>query len=144
MANVFLGIIAISALVIAAFQVAGILTLIRTIRQVGEIAGRFEQEVRPILSNLQKVSEEAARASALVSTQVERLDAVVASVAARVDDTAAMIQQTILQPVRDGMAALNALKNIVAGFRDTFGPRSAPAPARETHPAGADDELFIG
>ena len=144
MTNLFLGVIAVSALVIAAFQVAGILTLIRTIRQVGEIAGRFDQDVRPIVSNLQKVSAEAARASALVSAQIERLDQVVSDVAQRVDDTAAVIQQSILQPVRDGLAALNALKTIVAGVRDTFGPRAATAPARETHPAGADDELFIG
>jgi hypothetical protein len=75
MANVFLGIIAISALVIAAFQVAGILTLIRTIRQVGEIAGRFEQEVRPILSNLQKVSEEAATRLKRPRHKAERLTA---------------------------------------------------------------------
>jgi len=144
MNELFLGVIAISALVIASFQVVGIVTFIRTVRQMGEIAGRFQQDVKPIIANLQKVSEEAVRASALAASQMERLDATAANVAARVEETAATVQETILQPLRDGLSALQLLKTVVAGFRDGFGPRPATAPARETHPAAADDEMFIG
>ena len=113
------------------------------------MALRFEQDVRPIIVNLQRVSEEAARASAQAAAQVDRLDALVAGVTRRIEDTAAALQEAILQPARDGLALLNGLKSIIASFRE---PRAASpgAAAREPHgppaghPAPADDELFIG
>jgi hypothetical protein len=68
----------------------------------------------------------------------------VTSVAQRVEATAATLQQTILQPARDGLALRTALNGIFAGFREpreTPGPWERPAPRepRESH-----DDLFIG
>ena len=144
MTDVYLGLIALGVLVMATIQVAAMVTAIRAARRVGEMAGRFEQDVRPIIANLTRVSDEAARASAQAAAQIDRLDALVASVADRVEDTAATLQQTILQPARDGLALLNGLKSIIASFRE---PRErhdsreagTPREAREPH-----DELFIG
>ena len=90
------------------------------------------------------MSEEAARAAAQAAAQVDRLDAMVASVARRVEDTAATVQQTILQPARDGLALLNGLRSVIASFRE---PRQAPErreakPSREPH--DSPDDLFIG
>jgi hypothetical protein len=149
MSELYLGVIAVGVIVMAAIQVVAIVTAMRAARRVGEMAVRFEQDVRPIIANLQRVSEEAARASAQAAAQVDRLDALVAGVAQRIDDTAATLQQAILQPVRDGLALLDGLKGIIASFRE---PRAAsPAPAaREPHRPAAgphaspDDELFIG
>jgi len=56
------------------------------------------------------------------------------------------VQQTILQPARDGLALLSGLKSIIASFRE---PRQAREPrdgreGRDKTPAAPDDELFIG
>jgi len=152
MSELYLGVIALGVIVMAIIQVVAIVTAMRAARQVGQMALRFEQDVRPIIVNLQRVSEEAARASAQAAAQVDRLDALVAGVAQRIDDTAATLQQAILQPVRDGLALLDGLKGIIASFREPREPRAAPPapaareprrPAAGPH-ASPDDELFIG
>ena len=140
MTDLYLGLIALGVLVMAGIQVTAIVSVTRAARRAGEMAARFEQDVRPIIVNLQKVSEEAARASAQAAAQVDRLDALVGNVARRVEDTAAAVQQTILQPARDGLALLNGLKNVIASFRE---PREPREPRRRESPA-PDEDLFIG
>jgi hypothetical protein len=154
MTDLYLGLIALGVLVMAAIQVAAVVSAMKAARRVGEMATRFEQDVRPIVANLQKVSEEAARASSLAAAQVDRLDALVASVAQRVEDTAATVRQTILQPARDGLALLSTLKNVIASFQNLREPKEPqarePEPPRPNRPSaprrgGApDDDLFIG
>jgi hypothetical protein len=145
MTDIYLGLIALGVLVMATIQVAAIVTAVRAARRVGEMAGRFEQDVRPIIANLTKVSEEAARASAQAAAQIDRLDTLVASVADRVEETAATLQQTILQPARDGLALLSSLKSIIASFREPREPRERSDAPRESRDArDPHDELFIG
>jgi hypothetical protein len=154
MTDLYLGLIALGVLVMAAIQVAAVVAATRAARRVGEMASRFEQDVRPIIANLQKVSDEAARASAQAAAQVDRLDALVANVASRVEDTAASLQEAILRPARDGLALLGTLKNVIASFREVREPREAadsrvqedkgPAAPRRAGHATPDDELFIG
>jgi hypothetical protein len=153
MTDLYLALIALGVLVMAAIQVTAIVAATRAARRVGEMASRFEQDVRPILANLQKVSDEAARASAQAAAQVDRLDALVANVARRVEDTVATVQQTILQPARDGLALIGALKNLIAGFREVREPREARNPREQEGKGPAapragqgapDDDLFIG
>jgi hypothetical protein len=141
MTDLYLGLIALGVLVMATIQVVAMVVAIRTARSVGEMAARFEQDVRPIMVNLQKVSEEAARASAQAAAQVDRLDALVSGIARRVEDTAATLQQTILQPARDGLALLNALKSIISSFREGRPSREA-SPRKESRES--PDDLFIG
>ena len=142
MTDLYLGLIALGVLVMAAIQVAAIVAAMKAAKRVSEMASRFEQDVRPIVANLQKVSEEAARASALAAAQVDRLDALVAGVSRRVEDTAATLQHTILQPARDGLALLNTLKNVISSFQNLREPKAAPREPRGK--AAADDDLFIG
>jgi hypothetical protein len=154
MTDLYLALIALGVLAMAAIQVAAMVAATRAARRVGEMASRFEQDVRPIIANLQKVSEEAARASTLAAAQVDRLDTLVASVARRVEDTAATVQQSILQPARDGLALLGTLKNVIASFREAREPREArdpreqegkgPAAPHRAGQGGPDDDLFIG
>jgi hypothetical protein len=160
MSDVYLALIALGVVVMAAIQVTAIVMAIRAARRAGELASRLEQDIRPIVVNLQKVSEEAARASAQAAAQVDRLDALVTGVTLRVEETASAIQHSILQPARDALALLGGLKGMVAGFVESFVSRDpdAAAPPRDPHArprrsadaaarAGhhhADDELFIG
>ena len=145
MTDIYLGLIALGVLVMATIQVAAIVTAVRAARRVGEMVGRLEQDVRPIIANLTKVSEDAARASARAAAQIDRLDALVASMAVRVEETAATLQQTILQPARDGLALLSSLKSIIASFREPREPRQRSDARRESRDArDPHDELFIG
>jgi NADP-dependent 3-hydroxy acid dehydrogenase YdfG len=141
MTDLYLALIALGVLVMAGIQVFAIVSVARAARRVGEMADRVEQDVRPIIVNLQKVSEEAARASAQAAAQVDRLDALVANVARRVEETAATVQQTILQPARDGLALLSGLKNVIASFRE---PRETPQAPQRKEPQEPQDDLFIG
>jgi hypothetical protein len=147
MTDLYLALIALGVLVMAGIQVAAIVAAMRAARRAGEMASRFEQDVRPIIANLQKVSEEAARASAQAAAQVDRLDALVGSVARRVEETAATVQQTILQPARDGLALLAGLKNVIASFREPREPREPQESRPREEPRRAappHDDLFIG
>jgi NAD(P)-dependent dehydrogenase (short-subunit alcohol dehydrogenase family) len=141
MTDLYLALIALGVLVMAGIQVTAIVSVTRAARRAAEMAARFEQDVRPIIVNLQKVSEEAARASAQAAAQVDRLDALVANVARRVEETAATVQQTILQPARDGLALLSGLKNVIASFRE---PRETPQAPQRKEPQEPQDDLFIG
>lgn len=138
MTDVYLALIAAGVLVMAAIQVAAVVAALRAARSVGEMANRFERDVRPIIVNLQKVSEDAARASAQAAAQVDRLDTLVSNVVRRVEETAATVQQTILQPARDGLALLSGLKSVIASLRE---PRETK-PAKESREP--QDDLFIG
>jgi hypothetical protein len=144
MTDFYLGLIALGVLVMAAIQVAAIVAALRTARKVGELANRFEQDVRPIIVNLQKVSEEAARASAQAAAQVDRLDALVGAVARRVEETASTVQQTILQPARDGLALLSTIKNLVASFREPRDSEESRAEPSRRQAQQPPDDLFIG
>ena len=79
--DVFLGTIAAAVLVMAVIQVAAIVLAARAARRVGDAMARLEQDVRPIVANLQAVSSDAARAAGLAVAQVERADQLLAGCA---------------------------------------------------------------
>ena len=58
----------------------------------------------------------------------------------RIDETVQSVQETLLRPVRDAVAMLEALKDVFFGGRDR--PRSADS--RKRQPAEEEDALFIG
>ena len=74
MSDVFLGIIAVSVLVMAAVQVAAIVMALRAARRVSRLTSQIEQEIRPVVANLQAITADAARATAIAAAQVERAD----------------------------------------------------------------------
>ena len=137
---VFLGVIAVAVTVMAVVQVGVIVFGARLARRVDQMASQIDSEIKPLLTNLNKVGEEAARAAQLAATQVERVDRLFADVALRVEDTAASLQSAIITPAREGFALLSGVRAAFAALREI---RSATAPARS---ARHDDEdaLFIG
>lgn len=150
MSDIFLGVIAVSVLAMAVVQVAIVVGAWRAAKQAGEAARRLEQEIKPMMANLQAMSADLARTSALVATQVERVDQLTTNVARRVEETTASLQASILTPVKDAFAFLHGLKSVVSAFtggrpnrdRDQPEPRpAAPAPERPT--ATDDPDLFV-
>lgn len=139
MSELFLGIIALALLVMAVIQVAAVLVAARAARRLGDAVSRLEQGVQPIVTNLQRVSADVARASESAAVQVERAGRLLEDVAARVDGTLTSLQQNVVVPTRDIFAFLQHLKSIVDVFRGQGG-------TARTRSASADEEdaLFIG
>ena len=139
MTELFLGIIAVAVLVMAAIQVAAVVLAARTARRVDRLADRLEQDLRPIVTNLQAMTSEAARASALAVAQLERADRLFSDLGSRIEQILVAVQDTLIAPAREGFAWLTGLKAALSAFREL--QKSAPATAPTVD---EDDALFIG
>ena len=129
----------------AAGQVTAVILALRATRRMGEAFTRLEQSVRPIVSNVQQMSEDAARATAIATAQVARAEQLIDDVSRKIDDTMSMVQRTILAPARNGLAVIEGVKAAFGAFfggsSSHSGPRRhAPGPAS----VGEDDASFIG
>jgi hypothetical protein len=163
-----LGVIAVSVFVMAAIQVALIVGVIMAARRGGAMVRRLEADVKPIVANLQAMSADAAKATSLAAGQVERADQLITTLSKRVEDTVVAFQSTVLQPARDALSIVGALRAAMGAFR-SGGARSDDEPGREARdaarreggdrtpsceaarpasdpkPAGDDDDtLFVG
>jgi hypothetical protein len=139
--DLFLGLIAFAVLVMASIQVAVIVVAARAARRVGRLADRLEEDLKPVVSSLQAVATEAARAASAAASQVERVDLLTKDLAARVEQTAAAVQAGVLAPLREGFAVVEGLRAVLSSLRDLRSSRS-----RHRGPVAADEEdaLFIG
>ena len=100
--------------------------------------------MRPIVNNVQQISEDAARATAIATAQVERAEHLMDEVTRRVDETLNAIQDTILGPARNGWAIVQTLRDVLGAFFDR-GPRAARPRSHGPSPAAAEDDAsFIG
>lgn len=136
--EVFLGVIAVATLLMAVVQVGVIIGLLRTARQAQQIMATVQQEIRPLVSKVTAVADEAGRTATLATAQVQKVDRLVTDLARRVDETADVVQQAIIMPAREGMAIVAGLKASLAairGYRET----------RDRHRQAEEEEsLFIG
>jgi uncharacterized protein YoxC len=142
--DVFLGIIAVSVLAMAIGQVAAVIVAARTVRRVGDRLGRLEETIRPIVVNVQRISEDAARATAIATAQVERAEQIMDGVARRVDETMTAVQETILGPARSGWAVVQTVRDVFGAFFDRGARRSRPRPPGPSPATAEDDASFIG
>jgi hypothetical protein len=136
-ADVFLGVIALATLVMAAIQVGVIVFAARLAKRVERLANQVEHEIKPLLANLVEVSQNAARASSLAVAQVERADQLFATVTRRVDETFTLVQAAIITPAREGRAILTAVRATITAFRELRA-------ARKRSRMEDEDALFIG
>jgi hypothetical protein len=137
--DVFLGVIALATLVMAVVQVGAIVAALRLARQAQQVMTSMQQEVRPLIAHANAIAEEASRTVALATAQAHRIDLVVTDLSRRTEETAAILQEAIITPAREGMAIVAALK---AGFGALRGFREL-APRHGRH-ADEEDPLFIG
>lgn len=139
-APVFLGVIALATLVMAAIQVGAIIYGARAAQRLEQTLGRFEADLKPVIERARQVSDDAAKISAMATVQVERVDHLFQDLSQRIDETAVMIQRAVVTPAREGAALFAAVRATVAALRGVAGAR------RRTPPTGVeeDDALFIG
>lgn len=138
MTNVWLGIIAVAVLVMAVIQVAAIVFAMSAARRIGQVADRLEQNLNPVVSNLQTITSEAARMTTLAAAQVERADRMFADLTRRAEQVMAAVP-TLLGPAGKGLAFLNGIKAALAAIHELR--RSSRRGA--AHP-DEEDALFIG
>lgn len=136
--EVFLGIIAVATVVMAAIQVGVIVGLRRTARRAEDLMTAVQQDVRPLIAKVTAVAEEASRTAALATAQAQKVDRLVTDLARRVDETAALVQHAIVTPAREGMALVAGLKAGLAAIRSLRERRERHRQAEE------EDTLFIG
>jgi hypothetical protein len=149
--EVFLGIIAVAVLAMAAGQVAAVVLARRAVRDIGDTVTRLERDVRPIMANVQSMAADAARATAIASAQVERADRLLSDAAQRVEDTMNIVHSSLalLTPARSGMAVVQGIRAAFLAFRELRArsrARPRPVPAHVVVPEPGDDDhaSFIG
>jgi hypothetical protein len=136
--ELFLGIIAVSVLVMAGVQVAVVVLALRATERLSRLTSELERDIRPVVANLQTISADAARATAVAAAQVERADKLFADLATRLDQSVAAIQNSVLGATRGSAAWLAGLKAALAALRDLRQSRTRPSTVDE------EDALFIG
>ena len=135
--TIFLGIIAIATLVTAILQVAVLIAAGLLTRRLGRLIAKVEEELQPTFGHVNAIGRDAARAVALATAQVERVDRLFADLALRIEETVAAFQDNIAGPARQGKAFMSALKAAFEVIRD------ARRRARARQRTDDDDALFI-
>lgn len=139
MTDVYLAVIAVAVAVMAVIQIAAIVVAMRTAKRVGEVVGRFEDDVRPIVTNLKAMSADAARTASIASAQAQRAEQLIGDLTARVTGTVAAVEASVVAPAREAFAMVQGIMAVLAAFRQGSPPASRrPAAAEE------EDPLFIG
>ena len=138
-AEVFLGVIALATLTMAAIQVGVIVYGVGIARRLNQLLTQLEREMKPLADSVNTIARDAARISSLAAGQVERVDRLVTELTARIEQTATTVQDAILRPLREGAAIMSGVKAVIDVFRELTG-RPAPVPARKED----EDALFIG
>jgi len=137
---IFLGVMAVSLVLMAVAQLIMALSLMRAVKQVADTVSRLERDIRPLLDKAAKIADDAGRVASLTLIQVERLDAIMKTSVARIDEMFGTVQRAVTEPLRQGSALLSALRAAFSFVRDW---QARPRPA--TAAAGEDeDPLFVG
>jgi hypothetical protein len=137
--DVALGVIAVATLVMALIQVGAVIALLRIARQAQATLSSVQQEVRPLIAKASAIADEASRTATLANVQAQKVDRLVTDLSRRVEETAAVLQEAIVTPAREGMAIVAALKAGLGVFRSAGALR--PGQGRT---ADDEDPLFIG
>jgi hypothetical protein len=135
----FLAIIALATLVMALIQVGAIVAALRLAKQAQQVITSVQQDVKPLLARANAIAEEASRTVALATVQAQKVDRLVTDLSVRVEDTAALLQEAIVTPAREGLAIVAAIR---AGLGALRGLREAEPHGRRA--AEEEDPLFIG
>ena len=138
MTNFLLGIIAVAVLVMAVIQVAAIVFAMSAARRIGQVADRLEQNLNPVVSNLQTITADAARVSTLAAAQMERADRMFTDLTRRAEEVMGAAA-ALLGPAGKGGTVLHSIKAVLAVIHELR--RSSRRGA--AHP-DEEDALFIG
>ena len=135
--TVYLAAIAVALVLTATIQIGMIVVAIRVGRQVAATAEELRREVKPLIEKAHRISDDAARVTAIAVVQAQRVDRLLESTTARVDETLAIVQQAVVEPVRQGAAVVSAVRAALTAFR-------AWRQHDHHHAREDEDALFVG
>jgi len=145
-AVVFLGIMALTALVQCAFVVYAALSLRRTGEKVEDIARKFDTEIRPALQDLRQGAANLRAISDSGREQAARVEALLATTLENVETTLENVRALVAKPI----ATLSDLSAFWGGLRRGFETYRGSEPRRRQGPPAArrsedsDEHMFIG
>jgi hypothetical protein len=139
---IWLGVIAVSIAVMAVIQIGLIVLSLRAARQLSAAADDIRKELKPLVEKVHRIADEAARATSLASVQIERIDQILSTTTARVDEGLGILRNAMGGPLRQGYAVALAVRAAISAFsrrsrRDAGRPSSATTRDEE-------DALFVG
>jgi hypothetical protein len=137
--DTYLAVIAVAVAVMAVIQVAAIVVAMRAVRRVGDAVSRLEGDLRPIMANLKSMSVDAARTASIAAAQAQRAEQLIGDLSARVNSTAAVVEQAVIAPAREAYAVVQGLMAAVSAFR-----QGTPSTGRRPASTEEEDSLFIG
>ena len=135
--EVFLGVIAVATLATAVVQIGVLIAAGLLARRVARLVDQVERELAPAFGHVNAIGRDAARAVALATAQVERVDRLVADLPTRIGQTLTVIHHNLSTPIREGKALWHALRTAMDVLRE------ARRNARARRRAEDDDALFI-
>jgi hypothetical protein len=113
LAVIFLGVIALSSIIQAAFLIG----LAREGRELSKrmlaIEQRFENEIRPTLQNLSRMSQNFAEVSDLIGIQARRVDLFMADTVDKLEHATSSLRDVVLRP----LGPLVDITALLKGFR---------------------------
>ena len=130
--DVFLGVIAAATLVMALIQIGAIIAAVRLARQAQQMIASVQQEVRPLVAKANAIADEASRTVALATAQAQKVDRLMTDLSRRVDETAAVLQEAIITPAREGLAIVAAIKAALGTLRGLRPGHGRPRPMTRT------------
>jgi hypothetical protein len=150
---IFLGVIAVSTLIMALIQVGAIIATLKAVRETQKMLTMVQADIRPMLADIRPmiadvrpligkathIAEEASRTVALATAQMQKVDTLVTDLTRRVDETATIVQKAIVTPAKEGMAIFAAIRTGLGALKGMGDFRG-----RTGRHAEDDDPLFIG
>lgn len=142
---VFLGIIAVAALVQASFLIGLATTGRRLAHRLDALQARLDQELVPALQSLERFTRNAAEISDLATLQARRVDLMLVDTIEKVEDTTALLQRLVLRPLRPlsyGLALLRAVRRGIDVYLRLSRHAAADGAGRRRHHE-EEEHLFI-
>jgi hypothetical protein len=141
---VFLGLIALSSLVQGLFLLGLGWGGLRLMRRIEELQGRVEDELKPALASVSRITRNVSEVSEIASAQAERVEALVEHTLARVDETKEQMREALSIPLSGWVEVSALLKGFRRGLEVYQRLGGLEAQARGTTRRYSDDEhLFI-
>jgi len=144
LALVFLGVIALAALVQGAFLVALGVGGLRLLRRVTELHRGLQAEILPAFQNMNRIATNLTEVSVVTAAQVQKVEDLVAETVARVEDVRVQVASAAARPLdsfRDLGAVLKGLRRGLQVYRQ-LGALGAQRRGATRRYAG-DEHLFI-
>lgn len=141
---VFLGMIALAAIVQGAFLVALGVGGLRLLRRVNELHMGLQAEIRPAFANMNRVAADMDEVSAVTAAQVRKVEDLVAHTLVQIEDMRAHMAEAAARPLdsfRDLGAVVKAVRRGLQVYRQ-LGALGAQRRGAARRYAG-DEHLFI-